>query len=272
MRITIQKSWYRNGLFREETPLRNGKRHGVARLWHKNGHLASEERYANGFLHGICRQWDESGRLLGQYRMVQGTGVQRVWHDNGKLQMELSTVHGEFCGRSRSWLRDGTLLSNAIYLRGNLVSADEYRTAAVKDRSLPKLGRGARKVLKPVSEQHIHRVFIATQLAKPNIREARGWFEQKSAGKALGRFKRQSDAAKFVIALYAAGASKVIAPDVYRSKKGDEFADALLVRLPKSADQRKAIRNVCAQLPKRNLGAVQPDADMGEAYLFLSLA
>lgn len=253
-------------------PLRNGKRHGVARLWHKNGRLASEERYANGRLHGICRQWSESGRLLGQYRMVQGTGVQRVWHDNGKPQMELSTVHGEFCGRSRSWLRDGTLLSNAIYLRGRLVSADEYRAAATKDRSLPKLGRGTRKVLKPVSEQNIHRVFIAAQLARPNGREAREWLDDKTSGKALGRFKSQSDAAKFVVALYAAGAIKVIAPDVYRSKKGDEFADALLVRLPKSAAQRSAIRNVCAQLPQRKLGAVQPDSDMGEAYLFLSLA
>ncbi len=272
MRTTIQKSWYRNGLFREETPLRNGKRHGVARLWHKNGHLASEEHYANGLLHGICRQWSESGRLLGQYRMVQGTGVQLVWHDNGKLQMELSTVGGEFCGRSRIWLRDGTPLSNDIYLRGKLVSADEYRAAAVKDRSLPKLGRGVRKVLKPVSEQHVHRVFIAAQLAKPNSREARVWLEQKSSGKALGRFKRQNDAARFVAALYDVGAIKVIAPDVYRSKKGEEFADALLVRLPKSAAQRSAIRNVCAQLPKRKLGAVQPDVDMGEAYLFLSLA
>ncbi|HMP84861.1 MAG TPA: toxin-antitoxin system YwqK family antitoxin [Verrucomicrobiota bacterium] len=272
MRTTIQQSWYRNGQLREEMPLRNGKRHGVARLWHKNGRLASEERYANGLLHGICRQWNESGRLLGQYRMVQGTGVQRVWHDNGKPQMELSSVHGEFCGRSRSWLRDGTLLADEIFLCGKLVNVDAYRVAATKDKSLPKLGRARRKALKPVSEQHIHRVFIAAQLAKPNGREARVWLEEKSSGRALGRFKRQSDAAKFVAALYNAGASKVIAPDVYRSKKGEEFADALLVRLPKSADQRKAIRNVCAQLPKRKLGAVQPDADMGEAYLFLSLA
>lgn len=98
------------------------------------------------------------------------------------------------------------------------------------------------------------------------------WLEQKSSGKALGRFKRQNDAARFVAALYDVGAIKVIAPDVYRSKKGEEFADALLVRLPKSAAQRSAIRNVCAQLPKRKLGAVQPDVDMGEAYLFLSLA
>ncbi|HSA10651.1 MAG TPA: hypothetical protein P5205_09800 [Candidatus Paceibacterota bacterium] len=274
MRTAIQKSWYRNGLLREQMPLRNGHRHGVARVWHKNGRLASEERYADGLLHGVCRQWSETGRLLGKYRMVQGTGVQRAWHDNGKPQMELSTVRGEFCGRSRSWLSDGTLLSDDIYLRGKLVSADEYRAAAAKDKSLPKLGR-VTKAVKPVSEKHIHRVFVAGLLAKPNRFEARAWLEARSAdssARSLGRFKRESDAAKFVAALYDAAATEVIAPDVYRSKKGDEFADALLVRVPKSPPKRKAIRTVCAQLQKRKLGAVQPDVDLGETHLFLSLA
>ena len=274
VRTTIQKSWYRNGLLREQMPLRNGRRHGVARVWHKNGRLASEERYADGLLHGVCRQWNEAGRLLGKYRMVQGTGVQHAWHDNGKPQMELSTVRGEFCGRSRSWLSDGTLLSDDIYLRGKLVSADEYRAAVAKDKALPRLGRVA-KALKPVSEKHIHRVFVAGLLAKPNRFEARAWLEARSAdnpARSLGRFKRESDAAKFVAALYDAGATEVIVPDVYRSEKGDEFADALLVRMPKSLPKRKAIRTVCAQLQKRKLGAVQPDVDIGETHLFLSLA
>jgi hypothetical protein len=44
------------------------------------------------------------------------------------------------------------------------------------------------------------------------------------------------------------------------------------VRLPKAPAKRKAIRKVCAQLEKRKLGAVQPDVDIGETHLFLSLA
>ena len=274
VRTTIQKSWYRNGLLREQMPLRNGHRHGVARVWHKNGRLASEERYADGLLHGVCRQWNEAGRLLGKYRMTQGSGVQRAWHDNGKLQMELSTVRGEFCGRSRSWLSDGTLLSDDIYLRGRLVSADEYRAAAAKDKSLPKLGRTA-TVVKPVSEKHIHRVFVVALLAKPNHFEARAWLDGKrtdGAARSLGRFKRESEAAKFVAALYDAGATEVIVPDAYHSKAGDLFTDGLLVRLPKAPAKREAIREICDQLQKRKLGAVQPDADFGETHLFLSLA
>ncbi len=256
-------------------PLRNGQRHGVARGWHKNGRLASEERYANGLLYGVCRQWSESGRLLGKYRTIQGTGVQRAWHDNGKLQMELSTMRGEFCGRSRSWLSDGTLLSDDIYLRGKLVSADEYRAAAAKDTSLPKLGRTAAKGVKPVSEKHIHRVFVVALLAKPNHFEARAWMDGKrtdGAARSLGRFKRESEAAKFVAALHDAGATEVIVPDVYRNKASDLFADGLLVRLPKAPAKRKAIRQVCDQLQKRKLGAVQPDADIGESHLVLSMA
>jgi hypothetical protein len=205
--------------------------------------------------------------------MVQGTGVQRAWHENGKPQMELFTVRGEFCGRSRSWLSDGTRLSDDIYLRGKLVSADEYRAAAANDKSLPKLGRAA-KAVKPVSEKHIHRVFVAALLAKPNRFEARSWLEGKcgnNTARSLGRFKRESDAAKFVAALYGAGATEVIAPDVYRNKAGNEFADALLVRLPKPPAKRQAIRKVCAQLQERKLGAVQPDVDIGETHLFLSL-
>jgi hypothetical protein len=99
--------------------------------------------------------------------------------------------------------------------------------------------------VKPVSEKHIHRVFVAGLLAKPNRFEARAWLESGRGDKklpSLGRFKRESDAAKFVAALCDAGATEVIAPDVYRSKRGDEFADALLVRMPKSPANPQGLR------------------------------
>ena len=127
VKAIVQKSYYRTGLIREEIPLRNGQRHGVARTWHRNGQLASEEPYRNGLPHGVCRQWDEAGRLLGKYRILRGTGVQRSWHDNGRLQMEVSTVRGEFCGRNRIWLRDGTLLSERIYDHGRPVSSGAHK-------------------------------------------------------------------------------------------------------------------------------------------------
>lgn len=274
---TIQKTFYRNGQLREQVPVRNGRRHGVVRTWHKNGKRASEEPFKIGLLHGVCRHWGESGRLLGQYKMVLGTGIQREWHDNGKPQLEVSTVRGEFSGRNRMWLRDGTLLSERFYLHGQVVSADAYHEATAKDKSLPQF-RGKPAKLPPknrTTEKHILKVFVRSLLEKPNCSDSRKWLAKKTGDKAarsLGRFKRENDAAKFVEALYQAGAVEVIVPDIYRNKARDQFSDCLLVQLPKSAAKRQAIRKVCAQLRTRKLGAVQPDEDIGESHLYLSLA
>jgi hypothetical protein len=272
---SVEKAFHRNGRLREVVPLRNGRRHGVVRVWHKNGVLANEERYQNGLLHGVSRQWNEAGRLLGEYRMVQGTGVQRTWHENGRLQLEFSTVRGDFSGRYRLWLNDGKLMSEEINLHGNPVTAEEYRAARAKDKSLPKLTSKAGKPLPNTvaTEKHIHEVFVRSLLAQKNRAEAAEWLE--SGGKAvrsLGRFKRESDALKFVEALYNAGATEVIAPDIYAGKADDQFADCLLVKLPGIAAKRKAIRKVCSQFSKRKLGAFQPDKDIGETHLYLSLA
>jgi hypothetical protein len=191
------------------------------------------------------------------------------------LQLEFSTVRGDFSGRYRLWLHDGALISEEINLHGRPVTAEEYRAARAKDKSLPMLnGETVMPLPKTVAtEKHIHEVFVRSLLAQKNRAEVRKWLE--SGGKAvrsLGRFKRVNDALKFVEALYKAGASKGIAPDIYAGKAGDQFADCLLVKLPKIAAKRKAIRKVCAQLSKRKLGAFQPDKDIGESHLYLLLA
>jgi hypothetical protein len=272
---TIEKAYHRNGQLREVVPLRNGRRHGVVRVWHKNGVLANEERYQNGLLNGLCRQWSEAGRLLGEYRMAHGTGVQRTWHENGRLQLEFSTVNGDFSGRYRLWLHDGALMSEEINLHGRPVTAEEYRAARAKDKSLPKLTGKAGKPLPNTvaTEKHIHEVFVRSLLAQKNRAEVGEWLESGGkAARSLGRFKRKADALTFVETLYKSGATEVIAPDIYAGKTGDQFADCLLVKLPKIAPKRKAIRKVCSQLLKRKLGAFQPDKDIGETHLYLLLA
>lgn len=272
----IQRQFYRTGLICEEVPLRNGRRHGVRRTWHKNGVLASEEPYWNDLPHGSCRQWDETGHLLGEYRMVRGTGIQRAWHDNGQLQLEVSTVHGKFCGRNRIWLRDGTLFSERFYLHGQLVSPETYRAAAAENRTLPKV-RGKPSVLPPQNDTTLrlkHRLLVSGLLAKHHHCEASAWLTTSSDEHApsLGCFESGRRAERFVQRLYHAGATKVIVPDIYSSKEGAQFADCLLVRLPKNPAERKNVRRVCAQLRKRNLGSVQPERDLGESYLYLYLA
>jgi hypothetical protein len=273
---TTKRQYYRNGQLREEVPLRNGRRHGVVRTWHKNGLLASEEPYEDDLPHGVCRQWDENGNLLGEYQMEHGTGIQRVWHDNGQLQLETSTVDGEFCGPSRMWLRDGTLISQEFRIHGRTVSAGQYRQMSAKDRTLPRCVGRAGKPLRPeiARQKRIMRVFTSWLMEKPNHSEAREWLGKHShnrTARKLGRFKRKIQAAKFVEELYRAGASEVIVPDIYRSKAGDQFADGLLIKLPRDKKKRRAVRAVCARLQKQHLGAFEPDHDIGESHLFISM-
>jgi len=271
----VARLFHRNKVTALEETFRGQKLHGRRRTWHRNGQLATEEFYADGLLHGVVRQWNEQGRLLGLFRMEHGTGTQKSWHGNGRLNQEFSTIAGSFCGRSRIWLRDGTLISDQILLFNQNVSPGQYRRAAAKDPRLPRL-RG--RIGKPppnnqAMQNHIHRVFVSSLLSGRNRSEARVWLQaDDQTTRSLGRFKRLAEAMKFVGELYRVGAIEVILPDIYRNKRGDQFADSLLVKLPQAAKQRKVIRTVCANLQKKNLGSFAPDNDTGESHLYLLLA
>ena len=274
-RQRVSRMFHRNQVAAVEEHFRGQKLHGRRRTWHRNGRLATEEFYHDGLLHGVVRQWNEKGRLLGSFTMEHGTGTQKSWHGNGRLNQEFSTVDGRFCGRSRMWLRDGTLISDQILLFNQNVSPGQYRRAAAKDPRLPRLrGRiGKQPPNNQAMQNHIHRVFVSSLLSGRNRSEARVWLQADDQnGRSLGRFKRPAEAMKFVAEIYGAGALEVILPDIYRNKRGDQFADSLLVKLPQVAKQRKVIRTVCANLQKKNLGSFAPDKDTGESHLYLLLA
>jgi hypothetical protein len=263
-----------DGQLQEKLTVRNGRKHGIARTWHRNGVLASKERFRDGLLHCICRQWDESDRLLGEFEMNHGTGIQHEWHDNGQLKLEVSTVHGRFCGRNRIWLRDGTLISERFYLHGEEVTPAMYGKATAQDASLPRCTEPPASLPKTtiVTRRHIHEVFVASLLDKPNRQEARAWLSNKDGRKGnrlMGRFRSPRAALEFVEKFYETGAVEVIVPGIYCDKKGNEFADALLILLPKAKAARMKIRKVCAALRARSLGSFQPEADIGESHLYV---
>lgn len=273
---TVQQSHFRNGQLREKLTVKRGRMHGIARTWHPDGILAAEQHFKNGLLHGRCRQWDESGKLLGEFVMRHGTGVQREWHDNGQLKIEVSTVGGQFCGRNRIWLRDGTLISERFYLHGRQVTSARYAEAAAKDESLPRYAEKPARLPKKsrTTMRRIHQTFVDGVLEKPGQKEARSWFSSGAAAKrtrSLGRFRSERIAVAFIESLYAAGTPEVVVPGIYCDKRGNEFADGLLVRLPRSKAVRDRIRKLCATLRRRWLGVVQPDRDIGETHLYLSL-
>jgi hypothetical protein len=111
-------------------------------------------------------------------------------------------------------------------------------------------------------------------LEKPGQKEARSWFStgaDAKRGRSLGRFRSERSAVAFIESLYAASTPEVIVPGIYRDKRGNEFADGLLVRLPRSRAVRVRIRKLCAMLRRRSLGVVQPDRDIGETHLHISM-
>ena len=118
-----------------------------------------------------------------------------------------------------------------------------------------------------------YELFIESLLEKTHV-EARQWL---SAAKnpdlrSLARFRTARAAPRFVESLYAAGAETVIAAVIYADRRGKQFADRLLVKLPKASAKRKALRKICQDLCAKRGGALLPDEkDIGESHLFINL-
>jgi hypothetical protein len=275
-KLRIKRFYYRNGYVHLETREVAGKFHGLNRTWHHNGRLAEQLSYRHGLLHGMSPQWDEKGHLLGSFAMSQGTGTQRYWHQNGRLRLEINSLKGKFFGRMRLWLRDGTLVQETYYVNNVDVSRARYLQAAREHPEWPQHEREPAGKVAPDNQtlkRKEHELFIESLLETP-CSDARQWLTTgKNANlRSLARFRTARAALEFVDILYAAGAEAVIAAVIYTGKRGKQFADRLLIKLPKTLAKRKALRRICQELCDKRGGAMLPDEkDMGESHLFLNL-
>ncbi|MGH7991277.1 MAG: toxin-antitoxin system YwqK family antitoxin [Limisphaerales bacterium] len=227
-------------------------------------------------MHGVSREWNAKGRLLGSFTMYQGTGTTRHWHENGRLRMEANLVDGKLHGRTRAWLRDGTLVQENFYI-GNLdATRAAYLKAARQNPDWPQYnGQTAGRVARGDRALKLkeHELFMESLLEKKHA-EARQWLSETEQPdlRSLARFRTAKAALYFVESLYAAGAETVIAALIYTGRRGKQFADRLLVKLPKASAKRKALRKICQDLCDKRGGAMLPDEqDMGESHLFLNL-
>lgn len=250
--------------------------HGLCRTWHYNGQLAQEQHYRHGKLHGVSRQWDEHGRLLGSFTMNHGTGRQRHWHQNGKLRLEFNSLNGKFFGRLRSWLRDGTLVQDDYYISNVDVTRAAYLKAARNHPEWPQHeGERPSRVARegPALELKEYELFIES-LLKTSHAEAREWLSgaKNPDLRSLARFRTSTAALRFVETLYAAGAEAVIAVLIYAGRRGKQFADRLLIKLPKASVKRRMLRKICQDLCDKRDCAMMPDEkDTGESHLFINL-
>ena len=271
----IDRYYYRNGQLRMITRHADGKILGVSRAWHYNGQLAEETRHRNGKLHGTSRQWNTKGKLLGSFTMNRGTGTMCHWFDDGRLCSETDLLDGKFHGRMRTWLRDGTLVEEAFCIGNSRVSRAAYLKAAKDHSDWPQYneqpaGQVARETA--ALECKNFELYVESLLEKSNA-EAGKWLAEATRPdkRSLARFRTRGVALRFVNELYAAGAIAVIAVPIYANKRGKQFADFLLVRLPQSKTRRKALRKLCQNCCDKRGGAVIPEKEMGERHLFLYL-
>jgi hypothetical protein len=208
--------------------------------------------------------------------MNHGTGRQQYWHNNGRLRLEINSFKGKFFGRLRLWMWDGTLVQETYYISNVDVTRAAYLKAARKYPDWPQHeGEPAGQVARegPALKRKGHQLFIESLLEQTHA-EARQWLsETKNPDlRSLARFRTAKAALRFVETLYAAGAETVIAAVIYAGRRGKQFADRLLVKLPKASAKRKALRKVCQDLCAKRGGAFLPDQkDMGESHLYINL-
>lgn len=96
--IVGHRHYDKNGTLAIETPVREGKTHGMKYFWNDDGdgngpYLHLSEPHENGLVNGTARQWAPDGTLIGTYTLVHGTGYDlwRNFDEHGRLY--LAEVH-----------------------------------------------------------------------------------------------------------------------------------------------------------------------------------
>ena len=151
-------SWDEEGRELASCEIRNGT--GVLKEFHGNGKLISEETYLKGKKHGNHRRWYDDGSLFAdtQYVNNEFEGWARSYHPNGQIRSESTYSKGKCHGLEYYWNEAGELVNDYdsadydsdekvdnkevsphYYVKGEKVSLEEYRNAALNDPTLRKI-------------------------------------------------------------------------------------------------------------------------------------
>ena len=152
-----------------ETPLRQGKPHGLVRWWWPNGQLHSECHHSGGEKHGPESTWNKDGSLWRELHYEKGKpeGIWKYYYESGKLSFQRPYRHGKLHGTLEAWDKEGHSLGKfqmkngsgvlwtwdedgrpaegygfpECYLDGEFVDKDYYIQASQRDPTLPKFVR-----------------------------------------------------------------------------------------------------------------------------------
>ena len=182
--IVGERSYEQDGTLIIETPLKNGKKHGVEYYWEEDGSLSCAEPYEDGLLHGTAFQWDPHGNVVGTYTLHRGTGYD-IWRstnedgtiviseihslkggfphgfewwvkdDQQSVHMERHWHEGMLHGIERHWDDDGRLLKGypKYWIQDAEVSHFEYMEQLEKDSQLPSFKKRDRNCIRKFPEE-----------------------------------------------------------------------------------------------------------------------
>ena len=155
------------GRLMDETPLKDGNKHGRQIFWNEDGTIDFIEPFFEGKVHGTAKQYQD-GKLIGTYKIVHGTGYD-VWRGHrGDGVVRVSEIHpirdglphgfewwlnedqrsvyeekhwfnGKWHGIEREWNFKNKLRRGypKYWLHGEAVTKRQYISAARKDAALP---------------------------------------------------------------------------------------------------------------------------------------
>jgi hypothetical protein len=165
--VVGQRQYDDEGILIQETPLKNGRKHGREYTWW-DGQLLSMEPYFEGKIHGVAEQYGHKEQVIGTYRFVHGTGFD-IWRDESLVgRVTISEIHsmrdgvmqgyewwvnanqssvwherhwheGTRHGIERMWNQQGRLRRGypKYWIRGEAVVKRQYLRAARQDPTLP---------------------------------------------------------------------------------------------------------------------------------------
>jgi hypothetical protein len=222
------------------------------RQFHPNGVKAKEAYFKNNLYDGIVRQWSPTGKLLGKFKMSRGTGMFLEWFDDGKLKLQMQVVAGIPNGPATMFDEKGAVLSSGHMLNGKFVSYKKYKQGRFE----------VSKAYNHSSDFSLNFVFSRTN------RDALQWLEEKS-NRTLGCFMDNAQSIQLVKTLYSLGAKELLAVEIDGVDDVEQNTDKLLITLPHTARQRRALFEWCSKQAEKY--GFDPESDGGQDHVFVIL-
>lgn len=110
--LTVAK--YSDGSVRAEIPLKNGKKHGVAKEYYQSGKIFREINYVDGLKQGLAKRYFENDQLAQEtaYKDDKIHGTQKKYRENGKVSSVAEYFEDQPCAGLIEYFTDGKLKDN----------------------------------------------------------------------------------------------------------------------------------------------------------------